>query len=257
MKHRTATSPSSSSGSPRQAPWPPVAGWAAATKKVATGGRRRHPPAGELGVDARRRGDRRRRERRSADAVQRRARRQRRRPGMRLRRRPGRRHHADEQRHAQRDLGARGGRPRRDVRPVGGVLHEQDRRGSRRRPRPRHHRTDRRQHPRGRQGQGPVGARHDGLHPGPPPARPADRRRAEHRSPDPADHRRRRGRRDFGMPSRLRHRHAGRYRRYPGGHHRRRGDPLHGRRTAGAAGTDRRRRTTEGARCRLRPRRRC
>ncbi len=40
-----------------------------------------------------------------------------------------------------------------DVRPVGGVLHEQDRRRPRRRGRHRHHRTDRREHPQGRQGQ--------------------------------------------------------------------------------------------------------
>ena len=74
-------------------------------------------------------------------------------PGVRLRRRPGRRHHADGQGHAQRDLGARGGRARRDVRPVGGVLHEQDRRRTRRRRRHRHHRADRREHPPGRQGE--------------------------------------------------------------------------------------------------------
>ena len=54
--------------------------------------------------------------------------------------------------HAQRDLGARGRRARRDVRPVGGVLHEQDRRRARRRRRHRHHRADRREHPPRRQG---------------------------------------------------------------------------------------------------------
>ena len=54
--------------------------------------------------------------------------------------------------HAERDLGARGGRARRDVRPVGGVLHGQDRRRTRCRGRHRHHRTDRREHRAGGQG---------------------------------------------------------------------------------------------------------
>ena len=40
----------------------------------------------------------------------------------------------------------------RHVRPVGGVLHGQDRRRPRRRRRHRHHRADRREHPPGRQG---------------------------------------------------------------------------------------------------------
>ncbi len=35
-----------------------------------------------------------------------------------------------------------------------------------------------------------VGAGHDRVHPGPAPARRADRRRPRHRRPDPADHRR-------------------------------------------------------------------
>ena len=41
---------------------------------------------------------------------------------------------------------------------------------------------------------------------------------------------------------------------HPGGHHRRRRDPLHGRRDPGAAGAQGRRRTAQGARRRLRPR---
>ena len=52
----------------------------------------------------------------------------------------------------------------------------------------------------------------------------------------------------------LGHRHAGRDRRHPGGHHRRRRDPLHGRRDPGPAGAHGRRRTAEGARRRPRPR---
>ena len=75
------------------------------------------------------------------------------------------------------------------------------------------------------------------VHPGPAAARAAGRGRPGHRGPDPADHRRRRGRRDLGGPTRHRRRHAGRHRRHPGGHHRRRGAALHGRRDSGAAGT--------------------
>ena len=54
-------------------------------------------------------------------------------PECRLRRRPGRRHHPDGQGHAERDHRARGRRARRDVRPVGRVLHGEDRRRPRRR----------------------------------------------------------------------------------------------------------------------------
>ena len=145
-------------------------------------------------------------------------------------------------------------RARRDVRPVGGVLHEQDRRRTRRRRRHRHHRPDRREHPPGRQGQERVGVRHDGVHPGPAPARAADRRRPRGGRPDPADLRRRRRGRDLGVPAQLRHRPARRNRRHAGGHHRRRRDPLHGRRHPGPAGAQGRRRAPEGDRPRLRPR---
>ena len=57
------------------------------------------------------------------------------RPRVRRRGRPDRRHHPDDQGHAQRDRGARGRRARRDVRPVGRLLHGEARRrpGRRRR----------------------------------------------------------------------------------------------------------------------------
>ena len=71
------------------------------------------------------------------------------------------------------------------------------------------------------------------------------------RRADPADHRRRCGGRDFDVPTQLGHRHPGRHRRYTRGHHRRGGHPVHGRSHPGQAGADRRRRTPEGARCRL------
>ena len=71
----------------------------------------------------RRRRHRRGREGRGADALQRRGGRRRARPRVRRRRRPDRRHHADGQGHAQRDRGHGGGRPRRHVRPVRGLLH--------------------------------------------------------------------------------------------------------------------------------------
>ena len=70
----------------------------------------------------------------------------------------------------------------------------------------------------------------------------------------PADHRRRRGRRDLGVPAQLQHRHARRNRRHTGRHHRRSRDPLHGRRDPGPAGAEGRRRTPEGHRRRPRPR---
>ena len=149
----------------------------------------------------------------------------------------------------ERHLGARGGRARRDVRPVGGVLHEQDRGRARRRRRHRHHRA--------RSARTSAGwprcaspsvaditvcvldrPRHTQLM-----ADVRGRRRA-----DPAHLRRRRRRRHLGVPARLGHRHARRHRRHPGGHHHRRRDPLHGRRDPGRAGPDRRRRTTEGPR---------
>ncbi len=57
--------------------------------------------------------------------------------------------------------GARGRRARRHVRPVGGVLHEQDRRRPRVRRRHRHHRPDRREHPAGGQGARRLGERPD------------------------------------------------------------------------------------------------
>ena len=84
---------------------------------------------------------RRGREGRSADALQRRGGRQRGRPGLRLRRRSRRRHHVDGQGHAECDLGAGGGRARRDVRSLGGVLHGEDRGRTGRRRRDRHHRA--------------------------------------------------------------------------------------------------------------------
>ena len=71
------------------------------------------------------------------------------------------------------------------------------------------------------------------------------------RRPDPADHRWRCGGRDFNVPAQLGHRHPGRHRRHTRGHHRRGGHPVHGRSHPGQAGADRRRRTPEGARCRL------
>ena len=97
-------------------------------------------------------------------------------------------------------------------------------------------------------------SRHDGVHPGPAAPRAADRRRPRGRRPDPADLRRRRGRRDLGVPTELGHRPARRHRRHPGGHHRRRRDPLHGRRDPGPARAEGRRGTPEGRRRRLRPR---
>ena len=93
-----------------------------------------------------------------------------------------------------------------------------------------------------------LGRRHHGVRPRPAPARPADRRRPRGRRPHPADLRRRRRGRHRGLSTRFRHRHAGRHRRHPRGHHHRRGDPLHGRRHPGRAGPDRRRRTPEGHR---------
>ncbi len=102
-----------------------------------------------------------------------------------------------------------------------------------------------------RQGQAPVGVRHDGVHPGPAAARAADRRRPRGRRADPADLRRRRRGRDLGVPAQLRHRHAGRHRRHARGHHHRRRHPLHGRRDPGPAGAqgrrqNARRRSTRG-----------
>ena len=71
---------------------------------------------------------------------------------------------------------------------------------------------------------------------------------ARRRRPVPADLRRRRGRRDLGVPAQHQHRSAGRDRRHPGGHHRRRRHPLHGRRDPGPAGAQGRRGTPEGDR---------
>ena len=87
------------------------------------------------------------------------------------------------------------------------------------------------------------------VHPRPAPAPTADRRRPRGRRADPADHRRRCGGRDFGVPTQLGHRHARRHRRHTRGHHRRGGHPLHGRSHPGQAGADRRRGTPEGPRC--------
>ncbi len=84
---------------------------------------------------------------------------------------------------AQRDLGARGVGARHDVRPVGGVLHEQDRRRTRGRRRHRHHRPHRREHPPGRQGQERLGIRPDRVHPRPASPQAADRRRPRGRRP--------------------------------------------------------------------------
>ena len=152
-------------------------------------GGRRDAPAHRHRLDARRRRDRRGREGRGAHAVQRRGGRQRRGPGLRRRRRPDRRHHADGQGHAERAGRARGRRARRDVRPVGRVLHgEAGRRpgGGRRH---RHHRAGRGEHPPGRQGQGHRGRRRHRLRAGPAAARdagqgdPPDRARASTSSP--------------------------------------------------------------------------
>ena len=173
------------------------------------GGRRRRErdaDADQLGVDARRRGHRRGREGSRADAVQRRGGGRRHRPGLRRRGRPDRRHPAVRQRHAERDLGAGGGRPRLDVRPVRGVLHVQagHRPGGGRHGGPR--RTARRQRPGRGQGQGLLAAGRDRGHPGPSPARRADLRGPGQRRADPPDHRRRRGRRHHGRARGHRHR---------------------------------------------------
>ena len=122
------------------------------------------------------------------------------------------------------------------------------------RQRDRHHRADRREPAGRRQGQGVVGVRHDRVHPGPAAPRPADPGGPGDRSPHPADHRRRRRRRDLGVPAAVGDRHADRHRRYPGGHRRRRRNALHGRRHPGAARPQGRRGTPEGDRRRPRPR---
>ena len=122
---------------------------------------RRDAPTRLLGVDAWCRRDRRGREGRSADALQRRGGRQRAGPGLRLRRRPRRRNHVDGQGHAERHLGAGGGRARRDVRPLSGVLHGQDRRRTGRRRRDRHRRPSVGEPPQGGQGEEVLDIRSD------------------------------------------------------------------------------------------------
>ena len=133
--------------------------------------RRRDAQADQLGADAGRRGDRRGREGQRADAVQRRGGRRRHRPAGGRRRRPDRRHHADEQGHAERDRGARGRRARRDVRSERRLLHGEAGRRPGLRRRDRHQRRRAGEPAPDRQGQEDLDLRRHGLHPGPPAAR--------------------------------------------------------------------------------------
>ena len=105
----------------------------------------------------RRRGHRRGREGQGAHAVQRRTRRQRARPVLRHRGRPDRRHLAHGGWAPERAVDDRGLRSRHDARCVVGVLHGQDRGGSRGDRRDRHPQADRRESSRAREGQRQAG----------------------------------------------------------------------------------------------------
>ena len=164
------------------------------------------------------------------------------RPGVRRRGGPDRRHPADGQRHAERDLGARGrargsmydpsavfymdklvtGPAAADVVDIEAPVAAQHRRGG--------------------EGQGLLAGRTSPWSSSTGPGTRAHPRDPGGRRADQAHHRRRRRRRDHGRPRGHRRRPAARHRRHPGGHHRRLRRQVPGRGHPGQARPARRRR---------------
>ena len=119
--------------------------------------------------------------------------------------------------HGQRDRGPRRRRARRDVRPVGRVLHGQARHRAGGRWRRRHPAAGRREHPPAGEGAGRLAAGPHRRAARPAAARGAGRRDPRDRRAHPVHQRRRRRRRDPRPPARHRRRPAGRHRRHAGG----------------------------------------